>query len=143
MPRQIDVKTVENRIQVAAGILQDAAGRYLISDRQNASSMQDFWEFPGGKIMQGESSADALGRELNEELGIRITLFDSLCSLQHDYLHIQVDLEFFLVSEWRGQPSGVEGQELRWISIEELGESKLLPADMPLVEALRRRKKNL
>ncbi len=90
--------------------------------------------------MQGESSADALGRELDEELGIRITSFDSFLSLNHDYPHIQVDLEFFLVSEWQGQPSGVEGQELRWVSIDELGESKLLPADMPLVDALRRRK---
>ncbi len=105
--------------------------------------MQDFWEFPGGKIMQGESSADALGRELNEELGIRITVFDSFLNLQHDYPHIQVDLEFFLVSEWQGKPFGNEGQELRWVSIDELGESKLLPADMPLVDALRRCEKDL
>ena len=101
--------------------------------------MQDFWEFPGGKIMQGESSADALVRELNEELGIRITEFDSFFSLQHDYSHIHVAIEFFLVSEWQGQPSGVEGQALQWVSLDELGESKLLPADRPLVEALRRR----
>jgi 8-oxo-dGTP diphosphatase len=101
--------------------------------------MQDFWEFPGGKIMQGESSADALGRELNEELGIRITSFNSFFSLQHDYSNIQVDLEFFLVSEWHGKPSGNEGQELRWVSVDELGESKLLPADMPLVDELRQR----
>lgn len=110
----------------------------MITDRQNASSMQDFWEFPGGKIMQGESSADALGRELNEELGIRITVFDSFFSLQHDYSHIQVGIEFFLVSEWQGNPCGIEGQCLRWVSIDELGESKLLPADQPLVDALRR-----
>jgi len=90
--------------------------------------------------MQGESSADALGRELDEELGIRMTSFDSFLSLNHDYPHIRVDLDFFLVSEWQGQPSGIEGQELRWVNIDELGESKLLPADMPLVDALRRRK---
>ena len=101
--------------------------------------MQDFWEFPGGKIMQGESTAVALTRELNEELGIRITALDHFFSLKHDYPDIRVAIEFFLVGEWQGNPCGVEGQSLRWVSVDELGESKLLPADQPLVEALRRR----
>jgi 8-oxo-dGTP diphosphatase len=100
--------------------------------------MRDFWEFPGGKIVQGESAADALIRELDEELGIRITAFDHFFSLKHDYPDIQVAIEFFLVGEWQGSPCGVEGQSLRWVSVDELGESKLLPADQPLVEALRR-----
>ena len=102
--------------------------------------MQDFWEFPGGKVMQGESTADAMSRELNEELGIRITAFEHFFSLEHDYPDIRVAIEFFLVGEWQGVPNGVEGQGLQWVSVEDLGESKLLPADQPLVEALRRRK---
>ena len=100
--------------------------------------MQEFWEFPGGKIIQGESTADGLSRELNEELGIRITAIDHFFCLKHDYPDIQVAIEFFLVSEWQGSPRGVEGQSLRWVTLDELGESKLLPADQPLVEALRR-----
>jgi 8-oxo-dGTP diphosphatase len=139
MPRQIGVETVANRIQVVAGILQDADARYLISDRANAKSMQDFWEFPGGKIMLDESTADALIRELNEELGIWITAFDHFFSRKHDYPDLQVAIEFFLVSEWQGNPRGVEGQSLRWVTVDELADSKLLPADQPLVEALRRR----
>ena len=100
--------------------------------------MQDFWEFPGGKIIQGESIADALSRELDEELGILITAFDHFFSLKHDYPDLQVAIEFFLVSEWQGNPCGVEGQSLRWVTLDELGDSKLLPADQPLIEALRR-----
>jgi 8-oxo-dGTP diphosphatase len=101
--------------------------------------MQDFWEFPGGKVMQGESTADALSRELNEELGIRVTAFIHFFSLEHDYPDIQVAIDFFLVEEWQGVPNGAEGQSLQWVSAGELHESKLLPADQPLVEALRRR----
>jgi 8-oxo-dGTP diphosphatase len=101
--------------------------------------MQDFWEFPGGKIMQGESSTDALSRELHEELGIRITACKHFFSLEHDYPDIHVAIDFFLVSDWQGVPNGAEGQSLQWVSVDALGESKLLPADQPLVEALRRR----
>ena len=101
--------------------------------------MQEFWEFPGGKIMQGESTADALSRELLEELGIRITSFDHFFSLEHDYPEIHVAIEFFVVSAWQGNPYGREGQRLQWVGCDALGESKLLPADEPLVEALRRR----
>ncbi len=101
--------------------------------------MQDFWEFPGGKVTQGESTADALSRELNEELGIRITALEHFFSLEHDYPDIQVAIEFFLVGEWQGTPNGVEGQSLQWVSVDDLGENELLPADQPLVEALRRR----
>jgi len=102
--------------------------------------MQDFWEFPGGKIMLGESTVDALSRELDEELGIRVTAFEHFFSLEHDYPDIHVAIDFFLVGEWQGVPNGIEGQSLRWVSVDEIAESKLLPADRPLVEALRRRK---
>ena len=97
MPRQVGAIAVDNRIQVVAGILQDADARYLITDRVNANSMQDFWEFPGGKIIQGESTADALSRELDEEHGILLTAFDHFFSLKHDYQDLQVAIEFFLV----------------------------------------------
>ena len=100
--------------------------------------MQEFWEFPGGKIMRGESTADALSRELNEELGIRITAMIISSALNTIIRTSKVAIEFFLVSEWQGSPRGVEGQSLRWVTVDELGESKLLPADQPLVEALRR-----
>lgn len=101
--------------------------------------MQDFWEFPGGKVMPGESSAAALQRELDEELGIRITAFDHFFKLQHDYPDIQVAIRFYIVAEWQGIPHGREGQSLKWVDSTALGASKLLPADKPLVAALRRR----
>ncbi len=101
--------------------------------------MQDFWEFPGGKVMAGESSAAALQRELDEELGIQITAFDHFFKLQHDYPDIQVAISFFIVGEWQGIPYGREGQSLQWVDCAALDKSKLLPADEPLIAALRRR----
>ncbi len=101
--------------------------------------MQDFWEFPGGKVMPGESSAAALQRELDEELGIQITVFDRFFELQHDYPDTQVAMQFFIVAEWQGIPYGREGQKLQWLDCASLGEGKLLAADEPLVEALRHR----
>lgn len=134
------LKTNNHRIQVVAGILQDADGRYLITDRLNAGSMRDFWEFPGGKIMPVETPAAALRRELDEELGIRISAFDHFFCLTHDYPDIRVAIDFFIVSEWRGIPRGAEGQRLRWVDSDALAKSRLLPADKPLIEALRQRK---
>lgn len=100
--------------------------------------MQDYWEFPGGKINPGESSAAALARELKEELAIGVTAFEHFLALQHDYPDLLVAIDFYLVSAWSGEPAGAEGQALRWVALEDLGESRLLPADRPLIAALQR-----
>ena len=99
--------------------------------------MQQYWEFPGGKLATGESADEALVRELAEELGIIIRSFDHLCSLEHDYTEMRVAIDFFMVSEWRGIPTGIEGQALRWLKPSEMLPNLLLPADAPVLEALK------
>ena len=124
------------KIHVAAGILIDANGRILITDRSRANAMQEFWEFPGGKLASGESAEDALRRELAEELGIEITSFEHFCSLEHDYPESRVAIDFYIVREWQGSPSGMEGQVLQWLKPSEVSSDLLLLADAPILDAL-------
>ena len=98
--------------------------------------MQDLWEFPGGKVEGGESIAEALARELSEELGIEVLENAHFSTIEHDYPNMSVSIDFFLVSAWRGQPTGIEGQKLRWVNENELDASMLLPADAPIIAAL-------
>ena len=129
-------KTVKH-FHVAAGILRDAAGRVLIAERLCDGSLNGLWEFPGGKIDPGETAVAALERELAEELGIDVTASRPFMDLRHDYPDYSVKLEFFLVTGWQGEPKGLEGQQLRWVDTADLNAEELLPADAPLVTALR------
>jgi 8-oxo-dGTP diphosphatase len=117
-------------------LLIDAEGRLLITDRSQAGAMQEFWEFPGGKLAGGESAEEALRRELVEELGVEITSCVHLHSLEHDYPEMRVEIDFFLVRKWRGTPSGIEGQALRWLRPAEISPGMLLPADAPVLDLL-------
>ncbi len=125
-------------LHVAAGILRNAAGEVLIAERICDGPFNGLWEFPGGKIDTDETSAVALRRELREELGIEVTTAEPFMRLSHEYLDRTVDLEFFLVNDWDGDPDGLEGQGLRWVTVSQLDAAELLPADAPLVEALRK-----
>lgn len=104
--------------------------------------MQEYWEFPGGKIRSDESAQDALRREIGEELGIEVKSCDSFVRLEHDYHEFRVEIEFFLVRQWQGTPSGVEGQALRWLHVEELSPDTLLPADAPVLDILKERNRD-
>jgi len=128
-----------DEFDVAAGILCDARGRILIAERLGDGPFHGLWEFPGGKIVPGETSPQALSRELAEELGIEVTVCSSFMNLRHEYDDRIVSIEFFIVSEWNSDPVGREGQELRWVSAEALNADDLLRADIPVVAALRQR----
>jgi 8-oxo-dGTP diphosphatase len=121
---------------VAAGILCDSRGRVLIAERLGDGPFHGMWEFPGGKIGPDESAQQALSRELAEELGIEVTAYSSLMNLHHEYDDRIVTIEFFIVSGWNSDPVGREGQALRWVPKDRLDAAQLLPADVPVVEAL-------
>lgn len=124
---------------VAAGVLCDSSGRFLIAERLGDGPFHGLWEFPGGKIDAGETAPQALSRELAEELGIEVTACSSFMNLRHEYDDRIVTIEFFIVSGWNCQPIGREGQELRWVTAESLQSHELLPANQPVVAALRQR----
>lgn len=123
-------------LRVAAGILRDASGRILISERVGGGPFQGMWEFPGGKIGAGESAAQALVRELQEELGIEVAGTEHFMHIDHDYPDRSVSIDFFVVSDWNNEPVGLEGQALRWVETASLADQNLLPADVPVVDAL-------
>ena len=127
-----------NHFNVVAGILCDAAGRILIAERLGGGVFNGLWEFPGGKIGADETSLEALSRELAEELGIEVTAYASFMNLRHEYDDRIVTIEFFIVSEWNSDPVGREGQAVRWVPRENLDAEELLPADVPVVEALQK-----
>ena len=123
-------------VRVVAAVLRDEHGRVLIAQRPAGKHMAGYWEFPGGKIAPGESSEQALKRELAEELGVSLRRCHPLLQLRHDYADRVVELEVFAVDDYGGEPSGLEAQALKWVAAAELGSEALLPADRPIVEAL-------
>ncbi|MEM7433347.1 MAG: 8-oxo-dGTP diphosphatase MutT [Pseudomonadota bacterium] len=123
-------------IRVAAGILIRGRDEVLIAERLDGP-FTGLWEFPGGKIDPGESALAALVRELNEELGITTLSAEPFMALEHSYPDRTVSLEFFLVREWRDEPRGLDGQRLQWQAIGNIGEEQLLPANGPVIRALR------
>jgi 8-oxo-dGTP diphosphatase len=122
--------------RVSAGILSDADGRVLIAQRPPGKHMAGWWEFPGGKAAAEESGAEALARELREELGIRIGACHPLLQIRHDYPDRSIELEVFMVADFQGEAHGLEGQALRWVAPAALAAESLLPADQPIVQAL-------
>jgi 8-oxo-dGTP diphosphatase len=124
-------------IQVVAGGVFDATGRVLIAQRPAGKALAGRWEFPGGKLLEGEDPWLGLQRELSEELGITIERGERLMRYRVDYPQRVVWLDMCLVSRWQGEPRSLEAQALLWVEPAALGEHDILEADRPIVEALR------
>jgi mutator protein MutT len=125
------------RVHVVAGVLIDGAARVLIAQRPAGKHLAGGWEFPGGKLEPGESRSAGLARELREELGIVIGQPRPLLRLRHAYPYGEVLLDVWVVRRYRGEPQGLDGQQLRWCRRDELSGVELLPADRPILAALR------
>lgn len=124
------------RILVVAAVIR-RNGRILIAQRPRDKHMGGLWEFPGGKVEEGEAVGHALVRELEEELGITATTFRPLIRVTHDYPDKAVCLEVLEVSGFGGEPHGREGQAVRWVSEDELPGFDYPAANRPIVTAAR------
>jgi mutator protein MutT len=122
---------------VVAAAVTEASGRVLIAQRPPGKHLAGGWEFPGGKLEPGEDRRAGLARELREELGISISTPRPLIRVRHTYDYGGVLIDMWVVRHYRGEPAGLDGQALRWVSQEELEAVQLLPADGPIVAALR------
>jgi mutator protein MutT len=109
----------------------------LIAQRPAGKHLAGMWEFPGGKVEPGEARVDALRRELEEEIGINIGVPRPLLRLRHTYSYGEVLLDVWVVRRYRGKPRSLDGQALRWCRRASLGTAGLLPADRPIIGALR------
>lgn len=125
-------------VHVVAGALLDGEGRVLIAQRPPGKHLAGGWEFPGGKLEPGEDRRAGLARELREELGISIASPRPLLRLRHAYPDREVLLDVWVVRHFSGGDArGLDGQALRWCTQAELAAADLLPADGPIVRALR------
>jgi mutator protein MutT len=124
-------------VHVVAAAVIDAADRVLIAQRPRGVHLAGGWEFPGGKLEAGEERRAGLARELNEELGIRIGSPRPLIRIRHAYPSREILLDMWVVRSYSGEPRGLDGQALRWCPQDELPAADLLPADKPIVRALR------
>jgi 8-oxo-dGTP diphosphatase len=120
---------------VAALILKD--GKLLVCQRTRHQVMPLKWEFPGGKIEEGEQPRDALRRELEEELGIDATIGIEVARIQHDYKNGgSVELRFYAVLEYQGELQNRIFREIRWATRADLPSFDFLEADLGLVKEL-------
>lgn len=126
-------------LHVVAGILVAEDGRVLIAQRPRGKAFAGRWEFPGGKVDAGESSRQALVRELAEELGIVVEQATPLLLVSHRYpgAPLQVLIDAWRVLRWHGDAAPLDGQRLRWCAPDELPDADILEADRPIVTALR------
>ncbi len=127
-------------IWVVSAAIFDESGMIMVTERPEGRTMAGLWEFPGGKIEQGETPENALVREMGEELGIKVATKDlsALTFVSHEYEEYQVVMLLYAIKKWSGCPEGLEGQKIKWVSIKALGTLEMPPADIPLVEFLKR-----
>lgn len=123
---------------VVACALVDADGRVLISKRPEGKALAGLWEFPGGKLEAGETPEECLVRELKEELGIvtKVACLAPLTFASHAYDTFHLFMPLYVCRRFEGIPTGIEGQEIKWVYPRKLRDYPMPAADEPLIPAL-------
>lgn len=121
---------------VAAAVIEQPDGSFLLGQRAADTFYAGYWEFPGGKVEAGETPHDALVRELCEELGIEVLRADPWLLREHAYAHAHVRLHFFRVRAWRGELRPHVHSALAWQTPDVQSVGPMLPANAPVLAAL-------
>ena len=123
------------RIHIVAGIIfnQDKS-QVFITKRPDDKHKGGFWEFPGGKVEEGETIEQAMTRELDEEIGIKVTEQSLFENLEFDYTDKSLKFDFILVTDFEEQPYGKEGQQGEWVRLESLNQYAFPEANVPILE---------
>lgn len=122
---------------VTAGIIWDASGRFLISQRPYESLLGGLWEFPGGKRRPGEDLRDCLQREIREEIGIDIQVGKLLCTIDHDFTHFHMTLYAYQCMWSGGDPRCIGCEDIQWVTVGELDAFAFPVADQKIISFLR------
>ena len=130
-------RSLPSRVEVVAAVILHGDGRFLLGQRPAGKVYAGYWEFPGGKIEPGEAPLTAVRRELHEELGITVEDAFPWLTRDYDYAHALVRLRFFRVARWSGALHGRENQRFSWQSPDAISVDPLLPANTPIMRALR------
>jgi 8-oxo-dGTP diphosphatase len=123
-------------VRVAAAVILRPDGQVLLAQRPHGKAYAGYWEFPGGKLEPGETAREALDRELQEELGLTVRDAAPWMVQRYAYPHADVELNFFRVFAWDGEPVGHDGQAFRWQTPGQFDVSPLLPANTAVLRAL-------
>src|SRR6266446_1420427 len=123
-------------VDVAVAVLIRSDGKALLAQRPASKVYSGYWEFPGGKIEHGEPVAEALRREIREELGIEIVRAFPWITRVFTYPHATVRLHFYRVTAWRGEPRALEHQAIAWQRPDAIELEPLLPANGPVIRSL-------
>ncbi|MDP1682126.1 MAG: NUDIX domain-containing protein, partial [Burkholderiales bacterium] len=121
---------------VAVAIITRPDGYFLLARRPEGKPYAGYWEFPGGKVELNERVADALAREVKEELGIAVTNAYPWVTQVFTYPHAKVKLHFYRVMAWQGEPHPHEGQVFSWERAESVSVEPVLPANGPILRGL-------
>ncbi len=127
-------------IFVSAAALVDAEGRVLLAQRPEGKKMAGLWEFPGGKVHEGETPEAALVRELKEELGIDALAkeLEPACFASHAYQDFHLFMPLYVCRKWEGEVRAMEHTALEWVSLDRMKSYAMPEADMPLVDLLQK-----
>ena len=121
---------------VAAVIWNQSRSQFLIAKRQKGKHLENYWEFPGGKLESGESPLRALKRELLEEISIIVTDAEPFMQVYHRYPERNILLDTWVVNAFQGPVDAREQQQLLWINLDQVDRYLFPPADVPILEAL-------
>jgi len=121
---------------IGVGVVLNAEGEVLIDQRLEEGLLGGMWEFPGGKQEPGETIQTCIARELQEELGIAVTLDNELITLDHAYSHKKLRFVVHLCTWLSGEPQPLASQQVRWVRPESLKEYPFPAANARIIEAL-------
>lgn len=125
-------------VAVAVIVHQNDSNKILIAKRPERVHKGGLWEFPGGKVEQGEHVFEALARELEEELAIFVLQAEPFINIQHDYPEKFVLLDVWKVTEFSGDAKGNEGQAIEWVSVSQLNEYVFPEANKTIIDELQK-----
>lgn len=122
--------------KIGVAVIKNEEGKILIDKRLSTGLMANLWEFPGGKIEEGETVIECIKREIKEELGIEINVEEHLITINHNYSKFQVTLIVHLCRLLSGKPQPIECQEIKWVNIADLTNYNFPEANNKIIKAL-------
>lgn len=124
----------KKKISVVAAVIMD--GKKIFTTQRGYGEWKDWWEFPGGKIEQGETLEQALQREIREELAAEIAITDKLITVEYDYPSFHLTMHCFRCEIASGNLTLLEHEAARWLTVSEFHSVKWLPADLEVIKFL-------